>query len=615
MGLAIANHATPSYRRSALSGQLFSVDPSNGQVIGTPNLGSVPLDGAVVFLFALGDDAIAGTVHQVTSGGGANEGRVYRASSTGIVWGGAKNFGNVISLALSGNDLFAVAAAGGFITGHYFSHFDATDGTQDDLFTKTSVQSVAATSGAVYIGYSGSDTDPFLGQHPPGIAKLTADGTAIAPSDSFNTGQGFVNPGSPSGASVDFLFASADGLYASGDFVGYRGAAQFPLAKIALGDGSVDPTFSSGLGFGAQTIRTASDAGADLVVGGSFQGYQGTPAQNLARFDLTTHAFTASAAQIGLPSEEIQTLLLDGSTLYVGGLFAASPTSPGMLARVTLPGMALDATFLPPCTGFLGGSSSPDAPGVYALALFGGTLWVGGNFATFYNQPVANAVAPGCSGTATPIAAGDLVQIADGNPPTRSVNLAAGATTFALTSDSSDSSIGAAEGASVVFYDAAGNPQAGVSLPSISGGEVFASVPSPGGSSWLVGGNFSGPESGFLSGASSADCLPSNALPFSVPGGSVFAMAPLAADSIFVGGDFVEPSGSYLVRLRSAEVLPDGCDAWIVDPQFSVALNGPVFSLELTDGILVVSGVFSTYNGEPAFALIGIDPFSGDRVF
>ena len=175
--------------------------------------------------------------------------------------------------------------------------------------------------------------------------------------------------------------AGANLTLVGGDFTRYRGVAAGRLARLSL-TAALDPTFPTAVGFNAPVLALAYNNG--VMVGGSFTAYNGRPAPRIARLDaagLPDATFNAGAGFDG-PVRAI-TGGNNGPGLLVGGSFNAyngNPFSSHGLLRLNANG-SQDYAFNTGAAGF-------DA-GVYALEFsytgFGTQRVLAGGAFTAYN--------------------------------------------------------------------------------------------------------------------------------------------------------------------------------------------------------------------------------------
>jgi trimeric autotransporter adhesin len=242
------------------------------------------------------------------------------------------------------------------------------------------------------------------------VAALTRDGLGntyvggtftqeLAPTGSglvlSAAGEGAPNPSTFPHVIGKVLAAKPDGTggwYIGGSFTSVGGVARQSLAHI-LSDGEVDPAWNPAPTGGSVVYDDASaviDAlalsGSTLYVGGDFTSIAGQPRASLAALDAGTGQATSWNPGTSLEFEGepglVRALLVDGSTVFAGGQFAAVGGQP----RVNL--AAIDAS----TGGVLGWN--PGAGGtVYALAVSGSDVFVGGSFSTIAGQSLNNLAA------------------------------------------------------------------------------------------------------------------------------------------------------------------------------------------------------------------------------
>ena len=177
------------------------------------------------------------------------------------------------------------------------------------------------------------------------------------------------------------LAVSGSSVFAGGSLVAYRGTpAQF-LAKVNLSTGELDTTFTQTTGLDSG-VSALAIAGSSLYVGGGFTTYRGVAAQRLAKVDLITGALDTTFTQSTGPDSSVSALAVAGSSLYVGGSFSTyRGVAAQRLAKVDLTTGALDTTF----TQSTGANST-----VSALAVVGSSLYLGGSFTTYRGSGFLN---------------------------------------------------------------------------------------------------------------------------------------------------------------------------------------------------------------------------------
>ncbi len=203
-----------------------------------------------------------------------------------------------------------------------------TDGTLDATFDPgTGPNSATRTlalqaDGKVLVG--GTFTD-YNGTSRANIARINADGTLDATFD----------PGTGANGSVRTLFLQADGkVMIGGDFTTYNGTSRNHIARTNA-DGSLDTSFDPGTGANAGLGSILVQSDGKIIIGGSLTDYNGTTRNFLARVNadgtLDTAFDPGTGADASVNSVAIQT---DGQ-LVIGGSFTTYAGTPQVgIARV-----------------------------------------------------------------------------------------------------------------------------------------------------------------------------------------------------------------------------------------------------------------------------------------
>lgn len=195
------------------------------------------------------------------------------------------------------------------------------------------------------------------------------------------------NPAAGVLGTVNSVAVQPDGkVIAVGDFQWALGVARNRIARFN-NDGTLDLGFDPGTGASGTLETVALQADGKVLIGGSFNNFNGTPRNNLARLDANgalDAAFTAGADQ------SVQTIIVDaGGKILIGGPFDKVNGLPQSGIAVLNVNGSLDAAFV----------SSPTIGGtVYAIARQpDGKILIGGNFnitsagATYYYLARLNA--------------------------------------------------------------------------------------------------------------------------------------------------------------------------------------------------------------------------------
>src|SRR5207248_2133096 len=147
------------------------------------------------------------------------------------------------------------------------------------------------------------------------LARLNSDGTVDLT----------FNPGNGSNGDVNAIAIQPDGrIVIGGTFIAYNGFARGGAARV-LSDGSLDPTFDSGVGTGGNVFALALQANGHIVVGGIFTSCNGVNRANIARLfagadalqniSARAHVFTGERVLIGgfiIDGAQNKTVLLRG---------------------------------------------------------------------------------------------------------------------------------------------------------------------------------------------------------------------------------------------------------------------------------------------------------------
>jgi uncharacterized delta-60 repeat protein len=224
-----------------------------------------------------------------TSFNGTTRNNIVRLSSNGTL-DGTFNPGTGFN---SGVNSTAIQTNGKILVGGDFTTFNGvssnkmvrlnTDGTLDATFNigtgfNGAVQSIQIqTDGKILV--AGNFTT-FNGITKNRIVRLNIDGTLDS---SFNPGTGF-------NGLVFCIKLQTDGMVvAIGNFTTFNGITNNRIARI-LPNGSLDATFTSGIGFGpgsATTMAIQSDG--KILVGGGFNYYNGVCRNRIARLNVCTN--------------------------------------------------------------------------------------------------------------------------------------------------------------------------------------------------------------------------------------------------------------------------------------------------------------------------------------
>jgi len=187
------------------------------------------------------------------------------------------------------------------------------------------------------------------------------------------------NPGQSGDGVFHCLAAQSDGrILIGGAFTNYQGTTCNGLTRINT-DGSIDPTFTSILSSVSEVYTLAVDDTDRILIGGNFNGIDGTPINCIARLLPDGQLDPSFDPGIGANYNVNRVIPLPDGAILVGGDFATMNGQPRMgLARLLESG-ALDLT-MDPGAGFYA-SSDPNYPYVKDIAVdANGDYLVAGSF-------------------------------------------------------------------------------------------------------------------------------------------------------------------------------------------------------------------------------------------
>jgi hypothetical protein len=377
------------YRTNSMGATLAKVDTTTGLMNGTFNNTSWT-GGNVHALTIVGPSIFAGgnfpnyrgnvngaTLVKINMANGVLDGGFNSTSWTGAT---------VYALANNGSDVFVggnFTTYRGSVQGAYLTKASASTGIMDNsLFNNVAninapVYSLAFSGPNLIIG--GEFADYRADKKGAKLAKVDPT-TGNLETGSFNT-----IPSTQINGSVYSIAADGTTLFIGGTFTNYRGTPAQNLAKFEISTGLVDNTFTQATGPGAagtsEVTALLLNSGS-LYVGGNFTNYRGnTNAYMLAKldtFDGTLNmTFNSISGSAGGPNNTVYALASSGSALFVGGIFNAYRTNSNGkgVAKVDLNTGVLDTTFNN--TSWAGGAN------VYTLLCDSPYVYIGGNFTTY----------------------------------------------------------------------------------------------------------------------------------------------------------------------------------------------------------------------------------------
>ncbi len=228
--------------------------------------------------------------------------------------------------------------------------------------------------GGLFTSYQGRTTNYIAKMDPP---NWTLDTTFDPAGTGFNSGV------------YSLALDGAGNIYVGGQFTSYRGSTANYIAKMDTTNGTLNGVFDpAGTGFNNQVLSLVLDGAGNIYVGGFFNFYRGSSANNIAKMDTANGTLNGVFDPAGTGfNSTVTSLALDGAgNIYAGGAFSTyQGTVANNIVKLDASNWTLDTTFDPTGTGFNNL--------VYSLVLDGaGNIYVGGQFTT-YRGSTANHVA------------------------------------------------------------------------------------------------------------------------------------------------------------------------------------------------------------------------------
>jgi hypothetical protein len=243
------------------------------------------------------------------------------------------------------------------------------------------VYDIAGASGSVY--YVGGDFTYYNENYSKAIVKISSTGSTI-----FNNN--FFSGGSGGGIRTLGIKPSNQYIYAGGDFTMVQGYTSPRIVRMKT-DGTYDPTFYVGSGFGASVnkIKVLSDG--KIIVGGAHTTYNGIATTRLTKLNengsMAGNVLAPGSGfnynlQYGFQLGDVYEIEVDPSddSILVGGSFGKfNLQNVNGLVKLNSSGFRV-GTFNPTASGFPAGSS------IYAIAVDGSNYYVGGKFESYNDE-------------------------------------------------------------------------------------------------------------------------------------------------------------------------------------------------------------------------------------
>jgi len=426
------------------------------------------------------------------------------------------------------NYLAALDAATGLATA-WDSSIDTNDNYDNEV-------SALAISGSTI--YAGGLFFTIGGQTHKYLAALDATTGLVASWDPNINGQIFD------------LAVSGSTVYASGNFTSIGGQARNYLAALDAATGLVTAWNSNIDSCAHCEVRALAINDSSLYIGGKFVSVGGQTRNYLAAIDTATGLVTTWSPSFDTSDvdNKIYALAISGSTIYVGGLFTSvgGQTRNGIAALDATTGLA---TAWNPNIG-IGIFAFPfDDRYVYSLAVSGSSVYVGGKFTSIGGQTRNNIAA---------------------------IDTATGQVT-------------------------AWNPDAGGG--SSQHANVYALAVS--GSSVYVGGNFTSIGGQTRNYLAALDATTGLATAWNPNANMIVRALAISGSTVYAGGDFTTIGGQTRNYLAALDATTGLATAW--NPN----ANSDVYVLAISGSTIYAGGILSTIGGQTRNGIAAIDTTTG----
>jgi len=212
----------------------------------------------------------------------------------------------------------------------------------------------------------GGSLESYKGVGRSGIARINANGSLDTTFD----------PGTGTNNALRAITLQPDGkTIIGGLFTTYNGTARRFIARLNA-DGSLDTTFDPGTGLNSVVLALALQSDGKIIIGGSFENYNGVARNHIARVNSNGSLDTTFDPGTGAEIEEVIAVAVqaDGEIIIGGRFTSYNGVARNRIARVTQNG-SLDTTFDP--------GTGVEPADVRALAVdFNGEIIIGGQFTT-----------------------------------------------------------------------------------------------------------------------------------------------------------------------------------------------------------------------------------------
>ena len=225
--------------------------------------------------------------------------------------------------------VFALTTTAFAQTGSVDFTFDSEIGANNTVWT-TSIQD----DGKIIIG---GDFTTYNGTARNHIARLHVDGTLDTSFD----------PGTGANLTIRTTSIQSDGkILIGGTFTMFNGIAKSRIARLNV-DGTIDTTFVQGTGASDGVYSIAIQNDDQIIIGGWFTSYNGTPRNKIARLNLDGTIDNTFNPGTGADLAVLTTSILNEGQIIVGGAFTSyNGSARNRIARLNEDG-SLDLSFDP----------------------------------------------------------------------------------------------------------------------------------------------------------------------------------------------------------------------------------------------------------------------------
>lgn len=438
--------------------------------------------------------------------------------------------------------------------------------------------------------FIGGDFDKVGGQSRLNIAHVRGDQT-IDPS---------WNPGTNN--TVRALVVSAGYLYIGGDFSTVAGLTRTRLAALSVTTGVPRNDWTPTASAAVRTMAMATVSGTTyVVIAGSFTTVNSTSHRRLARIRASDGA-SDDGWLPGILDDSVNALAIAGSTVYVAGSFDEfdDPNSSTNLTRHGLGSFDLSTGAPTAWTVDVGGGF------VNALLHDGSRLYAGGGFTSIGGESVAGLAAIDLGTGAVDTGWTPDPQVSLGFPNVYALalhgtNLVVGGSFTSIGGELRDD-------LAIVSRSGSGAAISGFAPNVMRDENTEVTALAVNGSDLYVGGDFrsvGGVDRGYLAAFSVDDGTATSWNP--VADGPVEALAKRGTSTLYVGGSFSTIAGQAHANLAALNT------SGALLPSAVPAVNGAVYGMVVDDTAaqLVIGGAFTTIETEQHARLAAIDLASG----